>query len=113
MEEYPKPAMLGRWSQAQELPLRGGINTGSNYNINMAGIMKPETTDIWRKLRASELQMRDAFWKREHVAPETRLPCLTHKRCGLWSTTWPGWRGEEEVGKDCSYLAMTQTLAFH
>lgn len=37
------------------------INTGSNYNINMAGIMTAETTDIWQKLQAPELQMRDAF----------------------------------------------------
>lgn len=44
------------------------INTDSNYNINMAGIMKAETTDIWQKLQALELQMRNAFQKREQVA---------------------------------------------
>jgi hypothetical protein len=34
----------------------------------MAGIMKAETTDIWQKLQAPELQMRNAFRKREQVA---------------------------------------------
>ena len=66
--------MQGRWSKS--LPQTRGvaaqkkacINTGSNYNINVAGIMKAETTDIWQKLQAPELQMREAFWKREQVA---------------------------------------------
>lgn len=90
----------------KKLPLRAGINTGSNYNINMAGIMKPETTDIWRKLRAPELQMRDDFWKRKLVAPETRLPCLTHRR-DLGSGAQHGQAGE---GREEKWAGSVPTL---
>ena len=78
MEESPKPAMLGRRCKAQELPLRAGINTGSNYNINMAGNMKPETTNIWRKLQAPELTVNERCFLKEKACCPGNQAALPH-----------------------------------